>query len=214
MRLWTMAGAVAGMVGCAPISDERTYAIEGDFDSVRIELSNGDLDVHPVAGTQVTVEADFGGVGRPNTVSRYVEDGELVIDYACGLCGGDLDVGIPGDLPVRAVLQHGDLELEGLTGPVSAELHAGSVVGTDLACDVDVFNHAGSVELEWGFRPVFVDAEAHLGSVLLEVPAGGYALDLHANVGVVRLVDVFDDPDSDASIAAFAHAGEVQIEGF
>ncbi|MCB9679338.1 MAG: hypothetical protein H6737_29810 [Alphaproteobacteria bacterium] len=208
---WALGLAFA--VGCGPIADEREYRIEGDFTSVRVELSNGDLVVEEVEGAQVLVDADFGGVGGPGTVSRYMDGDQLVIDYACGLCGGDLEVGLPAGMPVDVVLAHGDLSLEGLSGPVTAELHAGSVEGEGLACDTTIFNHAGSIELEWDFRPVFVDAEAHLGAISLEVPAGGYQLDTHSNIGVVRLIDVFDDPESDSELHVFAHAGEVEIAG-
>jgi hypothetical protein len=205
---------VAGTVGCGPVAEDRSVVLTGDFDAIQVDLSNGDLVVEQVEGDEVLLDVDFGGVSRRGGIDRYVDDeGVLVLDYACGLCGGDLRVGVPAGLPVRAFVAHGDLELGGLSGPVSGEVRAGAITGNELACDAELFANAGAIDLVWSFRPVAVRAEAHVGAVAIELPAGGYALDTRSNLGVVRLTNVFDDPAADGAIQALAGAGEVAITG-
>lgn len=200
-------------VACGPIVDERSFTIEGDFDAVRVKLSNGEAIVGLAEGEAVELDVDFGGVGRPSSVGRYVEQGVLVIDYSCTLCGGDLELGIPDGMPVDITVLHGDLELVGLTGPVRGEVHTGSIAGEDLDCDTDVVAYAGSIELDWDFRPLAVQAETHVGALSLGVPAGPYRLDVGSNLGVVRLFDVVHDDRATSAISAFAFMGEVEIEG-
>lgn len=204
---------LASVVGCAPIMEERSFTIEGEFDAVQLKLSNGEAQLGLASGDAVEMDVDFGGVGRPQAVSRRVEDGVLIIDYSCALCGGDLVVGIPDGMPLDVSVLHGDLELNDLTGPVRGDVHTGSIEGSGLACDTDLIAHAGEIDLGWDFRPTAVQAEAHIGALRLEVPAGAYDLDVRARLGLVRFVNVQHDADADSAITAFAHAGEAVIDG-
>lgn len=212
MRSWIAGLGVVG-VGCAPMADDRSFSLTGGFDAVQVELSNGDLSVYAVEGDAVLLDVDFGGLASSGSVDRRVEDGVLVVDYACRLCGGDVSLGVPAGLPVRAWLAHGDLSLEGLSGPVSAEVRAGAIEVDELACDADLLAHAGSIEGSWSERPLGIRAEAHVGAVELELPTGAYDLDVRATLGVVRLDAIVHDPSADAAVRAVAGAGEVALVG-
>lgn len=201
---------VAAVAGCTVGAEDREIVIRGDFDAIRVELGNGDLRIAEGPADEVRLEVEHGGVGR---AERRLEDGVLVIDYGCRLCGGELDIEVPPGIAVDAVLRHGDLVLDGLSGPVSARVRAGRIAGDGLACDVDLFANAGAIELGWDFRPRAVVAETHLGAVTLDVPAGGYDLWARSTIGAVRLSDVFHDGDADGSIDARSHVGAVEIVG-
>lgn len=201
------------MVACGPIADDREWDIVGDFSEVEVRLSNGDLRIEGIDGDRVEVDTDFGGVARHGSVSRYVEDDALVIDYDCALCGGDLAIGVPRWMPLRASLDHGDLGIDGMSGDVFAEVHTGSIGASELGGAFDALAHAGGIEVEFDTRPTDVRAESRIGAVLVEVPRGPYFIDASATFGVVQLTNVSHDRDSDEAIDVVAHAGEVRIVG-
>ncbi len=213
-QICLLAMGFIGLVGCHGVADERDYTIRGDFQDVRVELSNGDLSIRAEPGIDaIRMEADVGGMGGGDAVDRYMEGETLVIDYRCGFCGGDVELVVPDHLPIDAWVKRGDLQLDGLAAPVVAEVRTGAIEGHDLTADVEVFANAGSVELEFVERPGLVDVESHVGAVLLEVPSGGYQLDTRGHLGAVRLVDVWQDDDALEEIRVFNHAGEVEILG-
>jgi hypothetical protein len=207
--------ALVGLVGCHGVSDQRLYTITGDYEDLRVELSNGDLSIEAAEPGErsIRMEADFGGVGGSDAIDRYMDGDTLVIDYRCGFCGGDLELVIPADLPVDAYVRRGDLSLEGLSASVLAEVETGAIEGTHLTADVEAFVNAGGIELEFDDRPGLVDVETHVGAVLLEVPSGGYRIDARGHLGAVTLSDVWEDASSEEELRVFNHAGEVRILG-
>ena len=206
---------LVGLVGCHGVADERDYTIRGDFQDVRVELSNGDLTIRAAepGADAIEMRADVGGVGGGNAIERRMDGDTLVIDYRCGFCGGDVELIVPEQLPVDAWVKRGDLELDGLSAPVVAEVRTGAIQGYDLASDTEIFANAGGIELTYRERPARIDVESHVGGVVLEVPSGGYRLDTRGHLGAVRLVDVWDDASAEEEIRVFTHAGGVEILG-
>lgn len=210
--LVVLGATLALAVGCGEI-DEGPFVVGEGFDRVEVQLTSGDLAVVRADGGEVVIDADFGGLSQPGTIGRYIDDGVLVIDYACTLCGGDVEVQVPDGVPVDVTLTQGDLTLERLTGSVLANVQAGAIRGVDLACDAQVSTRAGAVELTYAFRPRQVLAETTFGSIDLTVPAGAYALEFGGHVGVVDLWDVENDPSASSSLVAIAEAGAITIRG-
>lgn len=199
-------------VGCGEI-DEGPFVVGDGFDRVEVKLSNGDLTIVAHDEPEVVIEADFGGLSRPGSIGRYLDDGVLIVDYDCALCGGEVLVRVPHGVPVDADLAQGDLTLDGLSGPVVANMQAGEITGIDLACDANLSTRAGEVNLSYSFRPADLLATTTLGEVNVELPAGAYDFDFGSRVGVVNLWDVSHDPGADSRIALFAEAGEINVTG-
>lgn len=211
-KMFLVAGALVVTAGCGEI-DEGPFVVGEGFDRVEVRMSNGDLTVEAHDEAEVVIDADFGGLARPGAIGRYLSDGVLIIDYDCALCGGEVVVRVPHGVPVEAELSQGDLTLIGLSGPVLANMQAGEITGTELACDANLSTRAGEVNLSYSFRPADLIASTTFGEVNVDLPAGAYDFDFGSRAGVVNLWDVSHDPGADSSIALFAEAGEINVHG-
>ena len=197
--------------GCVVAVDD-SFCVYEDVYAVVLELENGDVNVE--VGDELCVDVGLGGAGS-NGVGHHVDDGRLYLDYQCGgLCGGDITVRAPADLHVRTKLSAGDVSIDHREGDVVVLLGAGSISTMDLRSRrAELLTGAGDVSAEFAERPQLVEIAVATGSIDLELPQGGYALDLDADGGSIHLDGVFDDPGADAYIGAQVSAGSIDISG-
>jgi hypothetical protein len=202
--------------GCVVASESR-FVVDEDVDAVVIVFENGDIEVRgdPDAD-EVLVEMEVGGLGFGD-VGHFVNDGVLYIDGDCGrvsLCGGRVEVTVPARVALDLELNAGDVEVDGVMGPLFASLGAGDFYARSLGGpEAVVLVGAGdlSMELAEPFRRL--DVEVGAGAIDLEVPAGGYDMDLDAGAGAVDTYGVSYDSQADAEIRASTGAGEISITG-
>lgn len=211
-RMGFAAGVVLLAVGCGEI-DEGPFVVGEGFERVEVKLSNGDLTVQAHDADEVVIDAEFGGLARPNAIGRYLADGVLIVDYDCALCGGEVVVSVPHGVPVDVDMAQGDLTLDGISGALLANLQAGEITGIDLSCDANVSTRAGEVSLTYGNRPRSLLATTTFGEVNVDLPAGAYDFDFGSRAGVVNLWDVEHDPRSNDRVSLFAEAGEINVRG-
>ena len=215
----TIAGLTSLLLGfislsaCGTLADERTYTADGDFSSVKIRLTNGDLSVVTGVSDEVEIDVDFSGFANADDVSRYVKDDQLVVNYSCPLCGGDLWVEVPEGMPIEAELANGDIYLADLSGKLNANVQNGGIEGLHLSGDAHLSARAGTVTLEYEERPDFVLAETTVGVIDVYVPTGGYDLEFGGNAGVVHLTDVFVDETAESQLKLFTETGEINVTG-
>jgi len=136
----------------------------------------------------------WGEEGRASTTEVHLDLGGIGQDTA----RGTLTVGADGWLHVDArggIFGGGDIEVIVPAGlPVEAIVERG---------DVDVVQD----------RPADVSACAAAGSVTIEVPAGGYQLDLDGGAGSIDARGVWHDPDAEHTLQGCFGAGDVRIVG-
>lgn len=144
----------------------------------------------------VEVEARNGDV---SLVAEAREDAH--IDWSGGALG-------PGAEPTVEVVDgvlRVDSACEGLCG---GELVLAVPQGVQLAVWLD----AGSARLELGAAAdVCIDVDT--GSAELEVPAGGWRLDLEVGAGSLELDGVWEDSAAEHEISGSILAGSVEIHG-
>jgi DUF4097 and DUF4098 domain-containing protein YvlB len=83
----------------------------------------------------------------------------------------DLDIGVPRHLGVDLKTHNGDVLVETLTGPISAESHNGEVSCTGIAGKARVVTHNGEVTAEFA-RETAPDArfKTHNGGIRVKIP--------------------------------------------
>lgn len=148
---WTVLGAVAA--GCVVGGAELVYEFP-DATSLGLELANGSVVVDDTFDGPTTVEWDGGGIGDAATPEvREARDGAVTVDARGQLGGGDLAAHVVPGLPVRVLLDRGD---------VTVDLEAPS--------DLDLCVGAGSVDVTLPPGEYDLDVDLGAGSVDLEVP--------------------------------------------
>ena len=107
---------------------ERSYTFSEDIHAIDFGVEAGEVTLVPSQSGQVELDVAFGGIGR--AAGPEVVDGVLMMDYDCeglGICGGELTLAVPDGVFVYGHLSMGDLQVEGLTGPVELTVDSGSI---------------------------------------------------------------------------------------
>ena len=227
--------AVASLVSHEEHAVSRTYAA----DVVRAVVLHVDEGRVQVVGDETDVVRVSGRVSRGlrrTPVTIAVTDGRLTIDSDCtgpfGLhCGVDLTVHVPPGVTVAGATVDADVEihrttgtvdltgrdanvtLDGLTGPVRADVRDGNVQGGSLgAGPVRVSTRDGDVDLAFDVAPTAVAATVRDGAVTVVVPSGTgpYAVSASSGDGAVD-TPVRTDPASPRTVALAARDGDVAL---
>ncbi|WP_323675421.1 DUF4097 family beta strand repeat-containing protein [Halorubellus sp. PRR65] len=119
----------------------------------------------------------------------------------------DLDVTVPSSLAVAETeTQVGDVDVEGVTGDVSASTSTGDVTVRSVAGAVSAETSTGDVTVE--DVDAFGGAETSTGDVTVEVPAIGGDTAVQANTGDVTAAI---GADVDAELRASTSTGDVAV---
>ncbi len=123
-----------------------------------------------------------------------------------------LDLGGIGQDTARGTLTlqpNGWLHVDARGGPLGGgDIEAWVPAGLP----VEVLVERGDVDVVQE-RPADVNACAAAGSVHIEVPAGGYRLDLDGGAGSIESSGVWDEPGAKHVITACFGAGDVEVVG-
>ncbi|WP_431965779.1 DUF4097 family beta strand repeat-containing protein [Actinacidiphila sp. bgisy160] len=208
-------GASADAGGGAPSSPSpHAYEVSGAR-ALSVRNVNGTVRVTAGSGPVSVVETLEYGAVKPTTRHR-VEDGTLeLVGSGCGdssPCRVDYTVTVPAAMPVTVRLDNGDVDVEGVTGPVDLTTRNGGVRGASLGAREATLKSAnGTVEAAFTAAPKEVDAGTGNGAVTVTVPAGR-SYDVHATADVgMREVSVPADPSSPHRITATTRTGVVTV---
>ena len=134
-------------------------------------------------------------------------------ELAAGLCTVGYDLVVPPDLPLTLGTHTGTIEVDGVTGDVTASTHTGSVELRSLGSRrVEAQTSTRLVEVHLTVVPDDVRADTSTGSVEVVVPAGPttYAVSASTSTGSTD-VSVPVDPSSAHRISAHTSTGSVDV---
>ncbi|MFE0625979.1 hypothetical protein ACFW3D_03325 [Streptomyces sp. NPDC058864] len=208
-------GADSDASGGTPSSSPpHAYEVSG-VRALTVHNVNGTVRVTAGSGPVSVVETLEYGAVKPTT-RHQVKDGTLELTgTGCGdssPCRVDYTVTVPAATPVTVRLGNGDVDVEGVTGPVDLTTRNGGVRGAALgAREATLKSENGTVEAAFAAAPRDVDAGTGNGAVTVVVPAGrSYDVRAAAAVGM-REVSVPADPSSPHRITATTRTGVVTV---
>src|SRR5579864_5163264 len=185
--------AVASLSGCGPESSavataDRTFSVNG---SVRLELQNGSGNSRVTVGSpgEVRVHAEFRVHAWPwDNPDRILH--ELVADppvsqdanlirigrsgWAMNMVSAEYAVTVPPDTEMHGMSGSGNLDVNGIAGPVSLTVGSGNISATGIANDTHAIVGSGDVTL--------TDTRGHL-----DVTAGSGDVRVRSANGEVRV---------------------------
>jgi len=209
----TLPVSLLAWLGACIVAVSATVTIDEPVDTVDVALGVGELTVVAESGP-VVLEADLGGLADSELDYR-VHNKVLYVDATCAqknLCGGSLDITMPGKTALVAQVGTGSVALDGLADSASLGVGTGDVTGSELALtsgsfDVDV----GNLDLSFRRAPGALTVTVTTGDVSVVVPKGAYDLQLDAQQVSTR--GVTDDADAPSLLRIHVGAGRIDVVG-
>ena len=229
-----LAGACSVSVGSL---QHRTssYSVAGPLRSLVVRAQVGSVHVTGGApGSKVTVTERLTFRKTAPVTTHRAAAQILTLGSTCPsleTCSVSYDIAVPRTMAVRVTNNVGTIQLESLSGQVTAstsagtiELHsvsgpiaatgsAGSIVGEDVSSARAIVRiSTGQIKITFSAPPTTVRATTSAGVVLLRVPGSvGYAVDASTTVGAIR-IGVQRSAASPHVITARATTGSITIE--
>ncbi len=219
--------------GNEAVLEDRSFPLD-ELDDVEIDLVAGDLTLRGGAASAVAVrvlDADLG----PSCRFEVRRDGRTVEiesrhDGLPSRCTVDLEIIVPGALPVEIDLGAGNVVLDGLAGDLEIDVGAGDVRGAASGSDVAVATGAGDIELDrlvgaveaktgtGGVTLRFdatprgaIEATTGVGDVAVQLPAGA-VVDVSASTGLGSVHQGLTERDgAETVVRASTGVGDVQL---
>jgi putative adhesin len=195
--------AVASLAGCGPESSavataDRTFSVNGP---VRLELQNGSGNSRVTVGSpgEVRVHAEFRVHAwpwdNPDRILRELvadppvsQDANLIrigrSGWAMNMVSAEYSVTVPPETEMHGMSGSGNLDVNGIAGPVSLTVGSGNISATGIANDTHAIVGSGDVTL--------TDTRGHL--------------DVTSGSGDVRV------RGANGEVRVRAGSGEIQIE--
>ncbi len=248
--IWLRAGgavtALALLAGCfytfawlAQGEETTSFAYTGQVSRVVVNLNSGDLAISAgneggISGTQdLTWSLVHPQVHRTWDPARQT----LTLDVGCqstlGLtrrCWAAFTLSVPPGAAVRAVVGSGELDVDGVhgpldltaqpgdvsahgtLGPVTARSTAGNVTIDGSSPSVTATTDAGNVTAMFDAPPTTVRAHTTAGNVAVGVPrTASYAVTASTDVGTRDVREVADDPAAARRITIDSTTGNVSV---
>ena len=229
-----LAGACSVSVGSL---QHRTssYSVAGPLRALVVRAQVGNVHVTGGApGSKVTVTERLTFHKTAPVTTHRAAAQILTLGSTCPsleTCSVSYDIAVPRTMAVRVTNNVGTIQLESLSGQVTAstsagtiELHsvsgpiaatgsAGSIVGEDVSSTRAIVRiSTGQIKITFSAPPTTVRATTSAGVVLLRVPGSvGYAVDASTTVGAIR-IGVQRSAASPHVITARATTGSITIE--
>lgn len=189
------------------------------IDTVVVGTPNGNILITASAAAEVEVERTAAFSIRSPRPGAEVADGTLTLEAGCpglwlpllGGCRVDYRITVPVGVAVTADAPNGDIELEGIAGPVMVGTSNGDVVGRRLLARlVEATTSNGSITLSFTQAPDRVRADTSNGPITIEVPDVPFRVETDTDNGRLTL-DVIADPDAPRVIEANSSNGDITI---
>jgi proline racemase len=214
--------AVAGCdtsIGTGTAAKQGAYTITEPVTSLKIDNPVGNTQIEGTDATTVTVTEQLSYTDTPPQTSHSITSGQLRLSYTCpsGVvnangCGVTYIVTVPRRIAVQIDGKVGATTLAGLAGQLTLISSTGSIDATGLTSGaVTARTSAGTITLGFTAPPTTVNAQAQVGSVTVQLPAGtAYVVDAGSQVGSVD-VTVQRDPGSAHHVTAHSQVGAVTV---
>lgn len=230
----------ATTLGCDFVKQE-TKRFDGEESFVRVEIINnvGDVTVRTSPDGQVhvesllswsetkptyTIETDSNPaepvlriIGRCDNDERCMIDAnlELPADVELVVTGGSGDISVEGTrAKITATAEFGDISVSDCSGDLELTTGSGNIEGRLLnSGHVTAVNDGtdGRVDLEFGTRPVLVDAKTVSGDIVYTVPVGAYVIDAVSKTGMID-IDVEIATGVLNKLVAYSVSGDITIQ--
>jgi hypothetical protein len=218
--------AVAGCdtstsIGLGTTAKQNTYTITEPVTSLKIDNPVGNTQIEGTDATTVSVTEKLSYTDTPPQTNHSITGGQLTLNYTCpsgavdtnvNACGVTYIVSVPRRIVVQIDGKVGTTTLAGLAGQMTLTSSTGSIDATGLTSGaVTASASAGAITLGFTAPPTTVDAQARVGSITVQLPAGtAYAVDAGSQVGSVD-VTVQRDPGSAHRVTAHSQVGAVTV---
>jgi hypothetical protein len=195
-----------------------TYTIDDTVHTISFQGRAGQVKVHAKDGAiSITERAGYTG-SKPVTSHNVSGDTLELREEGCpdrptnGPCQVQWDITAPAGTVLDMQTNAGGIEVDGMSGQVTASSDSGGVEGHDLTSrKVNAKADSGGVELDFTQAPDDVTASTDAGGVTITVPGGtAYAVQAGSDAGG-KAVDVQEDASSPHKIKANSGAGGVEI---
>ncbi|HET9258371.1 MAG TPA: DUF4097 family beta strand repeat-containing protein [Pseudonocardiaceae bacterium] len=202
-------------------SSENSYTVAEPLTSLMIDNPVGSTRIEGTDAAAVSVTETLHYTGDPPRTSHVVTGGQLTLTYACppgtvsdgtDACGVSYVVKMPRRLATRIDNKVGEATLTGLAGELNLTTSTGDIDATGLTSRaVTARASTGAITLAFAAAPATVDAQTHVGSVTVRLPADtAYAVDAGSQVGSAE-VTVRQDSGSAHHISARSQVGSVTV---
>ncbi|MFB7635454.1 DUF4097 family beta strand repeat-containing protein [Streptomyces sp. NPDC056149] len=221
-----LALGACSLVAGETFSDDATLSQK--ITSVRVDTGNGGVTLHGGKGgdtvsvhRKVTYRGD-----KPQGPTHRVEDGTLVLGGCGDGCSVDYTVDLPGTVPVtggtsngslslstvaavRVTTSNGEIDLDGVSGPVNVRTSNGAITGKGLAGKgVEARTTDGEIDLTTT-APQNVRAQTSNGALTVTVPDAHYRVSARTDNGAKR-IGVHDDPAGPYQLDLTTDNGELR----
>ncbi|MCB9688960.1 MAG: hypothetical protein H6735_28215 [Alphaproteobacteria bacterium] len=215
MRWFWLAAVAAGCVERFPEPEGQTEVFTGPFATIDVQAEDGRIEVvEGSAGDEVTLEF------LPNSSDHYVADdtgGNLSLVAAClgdsvAGCGGGFVLTVPANQEVHTKTGLGQIAFRGsLGGVLSGQTTSGKFEIIDLGpADLTILTGTGGVDMTALDTPQSISIDTGSAPVSIEVPAGGYALDVDSN-GEVTVAPELTDDASGPPLRVHSGTGDIHV---
>ncbi|MGH3977038.1 MAG: DUF4097 family beta strand repeat-containing protein [Pseudonocardiaceae bacterium] len=205
------------------ITKQNSYTVTEPVTSLKVDNPVGNTKIEGTDATTVSVVEQLSYASNPPQTSHAITGGQLNLSYTCpsgvdnvtinvNVCSVTYVVKVPRQISVQIHGQAGGITLTGLAGQLAVTSATGSIDASELtSAAVTARTTAGAIALDFTTPPSTVDAQAQVGSVTVQLPAGtAYAVDAGSQVGNVE-VTVQRDPNSAHRVAAQSQVGSVTV---
>lgn len=189
-----------------------------DLRGIVVNASAGDVKVVTTDGPEVVVHRRVAAAWSAPKATAQTSGGLLRLSDDCpgwlfGHCQVSYEIMVPADFSVEADSGAGDVEMDGLRGPVAISSGAGDVEIRDFrGTDLEAESSAGNIEVECGTTPTSLQAITSAGDIVVELPdgSGPYDVTTTTDVGDASS-DVRADPAAPNRVTAVTSAGDVTV---
>ncbi|MFE0187195.1 DUF4097 domain-containing protein [Streptomyces sp. NPDC058989] len=221
-----------GACGLSPAETFKDDAVVSKkITAIRLDGDSGGLTVHggKAGGATVSVHRSVSYHGdRPKGATHRVEDGVLVLGDCGDDCTVDYTLEVPAGIPVsgetsngsvnlskvgavKVTTSSGEVELDGVTGPVDVRTSNGQITGRGLSGrHIDAETSNGGIELSPATAQS-IRAKTSNGSVTVKVPKGPYRISAQTSSGD-KNIDVASDPAARYRLDLITSNGDITAE--
>ena len=203
----------------ATSSTSYTAQLPGTLVGVELEVAEGDVEIVGGPNPDVLVSrVDSSAFGHWPTEQRFITEGVLRIESTCpelviGACAADYRITVPEQVPLRIVVEHGDIRLTASRESALLSTLDGSItVNAFCGPALDATAGGGDLDVVATCPTDRLTLRTGSGDINARMPPGQYNIDAQTLDGNVAIRGVTDDPASSARIQAFSNNGDVTVE--
>ena len=211
-----------------------SYSLSGQLHTLVVNAHVGSVHITGSGSGQVLVTERISFRGTAPGTTHRAAAGTATLDSNCPAletCTVGYDITVPTAMTIRVSSNVGEIQLQSLSGqvtahtnagiitlgsvsgPVEATGDAGSILGQDVSSPrATLHSSAGTIDVTFSAAPATVTATSDIGSVTLRVPGNlSYNVTTHVGVGSTH-VGVPRSTASPHAITASTRTGSVTIE--